>query len=724
MERTMMRPTTILHPLVASIKQLALTVLCGVLLSSSALLAQDSPAVQPPQPPQSKQSTPRTHLRQGQPGVYQSFQPCRMVDTRNPDGPSGGPKLAAGGTRNFSLVPSGGDCGDTLPAGVTALAMNMTITGTENGGFLTVWPGGGEQPNASVINWTSSGTTVANAIIVPVGADGSINIFSSDATHVLLDVSGYYLSSLETDDQLGIVANNATAAIVGQNNGGGAGVRGEATSGPGVYGQSASGPAGYFAGPVEVAGNLNVIGEGNGIVFADGTTQTTAATGGGGGGVGGAGTAGALPLWTNGTTLGDSVITQSGNNVGIGTVSPTSTLDVRGNMVLDSGINPSVLFTAASGGEQNKYLGLFNSPTSPSASGLKAGGILVSDSFAFANPEKNDLIVKGNIGIGTTVFSSIAGTAKLSINGQNAIDIFGFQPLLTMTDNSGSGFIRAPARRLQSVDGTLGFSRLPTCFVFPCPSFITDMVLNSSGNLCIGTVSPVHRLSISGGPTWTSNGWTGSVELQNAAAIAWRSNSAGRRFGIGQSGGGLYFFHTNSDPGTTGSPAVYDMIIKDNGNVSVNVLEIQGGADFAENFDVRDVQPLGSDAPLTAVQPGMVVAIDPQNPGQLVVSHRAYSRHVAGIISGAGGVKPGMLMGQAGSIANGQHPVALSGRVYVRADATRGAIKPGDLLTTSIVPGHAMRVANHAKAQGAIIGKAMTGLKAGRGLVLVLVTLQ
>ena len=68
-------------------------------------------------------------------------------------------------------------------------------------------------------------------------------------------------------------------------------------------------------------------------------------------------------------------------------------------------------------------------------------------------------------------------------------------------------------------------------------------------------------------------------------------------------------------------------------------------------------------------------------------------------------------------------PVALSGRVWVYCDATR-PIKPGDLLTTSNTPGHAMKVMNHRRAQGAIIGKAMTGLQSGRGLVLVLVTLQ
>src|SRR5262245_34815004 len=124
------------------------------------------------------------------------------------------------------------------------------------------------------------------------------------------------------------------------------------------------------------------------------------------------------------------------------------------------------------------------------------------------------------------------------------------------------------------------------------------------------------------------------------------------------------------------------------------------------------------------VEAGMVVSIDPASPGKLTLSAQAYDRRVAGIVSGAGGVKSGMVMSQESTLADGKHPVALSGRVYCWVDASQGAIKPGDLLTTSSTPGHAMKAANAAKAQGAIIGKAMTTLKSGKGLVLVLVNLQ
>jgi hypothetical protein len=121
----------------------------------------------------------------------------------------------------------------------------------------------------------------------------------------------------------------------------------------------------------------------------------------------------------------------------------------------------------------------------------------------------------------------------------------------------------------------------------------------------------------------------------------------------------------------------------------------------------------------------MVVSIDPAHPAKLTVSGQAYDRLVAGVVSGAGGIETGLIMAQRGtSEADGQFPVALTGRVYVFVDAAFGAVQPGDLLTTAPTPGHAMKVTDFPRAQGAVIGKAMTGLAAGRGLVLVLVSLQ
>src|SRR5262249_6700157 len=96
---------------------------------------------------------------------------------------------------------------------------------------------------------------------------------------------------------------------------------------------------------------------------------------------------------------------------------------------------------------------------------------------------------------------------------------------------------------------------------------------------------------------------------------------------------------------------------------------------------------------------------------------------VAGIVSGAGDLAAGAILGNLPGKEDAP-PIALSGRVWARCDASSGAIKPGDLLTTSDMPGHAMKASDRERAFGTVIGKAMTGLKEGRGLVLVLVNLQ
>ena len=152
------------------------------------------------------------------------------------------------------------------------------------------------------------------------------------------------------------------------------------------------------------------------------------------------------------------------------------------------------------------------------------------------------------------------------------------------------------------------------------------------------------------------------------------------------------------------------------GRIITDELQITGGSDLSENFDLAPTDVM--------VEPGMILSIDPERPGQLAISTESYDRKVAGIISGADGVKPGLIMGQQGTIADGAYPVALTGRVYCLADASEHPIQPGDLLTTSAIPGHAMKVTDHGKASGAIIGKAMTALEGGQGKVLVLVSLQ
>jgi hypothetical protein len=181
---------------------------------------------------------------------------------------------------------------------------------------------------------------------------------------------------------------------------------------------------------------------------------------------------------------------------------------------------------------------------------------------------------------------------------------------------------------------------------------------------------------------------------------------------VGANGGG--FLRLNKGDGTLGVTLQAD--VNGDSKVTAQVFQITGGADLSEQFDITTV---GEE-----LAPGTIVCIDPAHPGQLAESTHAYDRTVAGVVSGAGGVKPGLLMGQQGTTADGKHPVALTGRVYCQAVASNGAIHPGDLLTTSKLPGHAMKVTDYDKAHGAVLGKAMSSLERGEGLVLVLVSLE
>ena len=152
--------------------------------------------------------------------------------------------------------------------------------------------------------------------------------------------------------------------------------------------------------------------------------------------------------------------------------------------------------------------------------------------------------------------------------------------------------------------------------------------------------------------------------------------------------------------------------VRNNGRVRTSAVEIYGGGDLAEKFEATGV-----------AEPGTLMVIDENNPGQLKPSCDPYDTKVAGIVSGAGGVNPGMTLHQQG-VLEGDTLVAIAGRVYVKAEANSAPIKPGDLLTSSSLPGHVMKAVDRDLAQGAIIGKAMTGLDTGTGLVLVLVNLQ
>jgi len=135
-------------------------------------------------------------------------------------------------------------------------------------------------------------------------------------------------------------------------------------------------------------------------------------------------------------------------------------------------------------------------------------------------------------------------------------------------------------------------------------------------------------------------------------------------------------------------------------------------ADCAEDFDVSGAEK---------IEPGTVVVCGGN--GALRPSSSSYDRRVVGVVSGAGNYKPAIILDRQESVEQ-RAPVALMGKVFCNVDADENPIEVGDLLTTASTPGHAMKASDPSRAFGAVIGKALRPLAAGRGKIPVLVALQ
>jgi len=229
------------------------------------------------------------------------------------------------------------------------------------------------------------------------------------------------------------------------------------------------------------------------------------------------------------------------------------------------------------------------------------------------------------------------------------------------------------------------------------------------GKVDIGTPDPGAKSKLGVAASPNMNGITGGTTTDGFYGVVGQATTHGW--------GGLFQFGADGNNaaylGGNGQAASFAGPISVKGRATVSVLEITGGTDVAEPFPVNS----------EGIPRGAVVIIDDQHPGQLRLCDRPYDTRVAGVVSGANGIDAGIRL-RPRDKAVSSRDIALSGRVYALADASNGPIRPGDLLTTSPRAGHCMKATDHEKALGSLIGKAMSSLTEGTGMVLVLVSLQ
>jgi len=127
---------------------------------------------------------------------FVSVPPCRVVDTRPPNG--SGP--IPGGTSESFVIPGAGNPPCNIPGSAAAYSLNVTVVPTRPLGYLTIWPTGEDQPVVSTLN-SQDGRVKANAAIVPAGYQGAVSVFVTDTSYVILDIDGYFVPGSDSTYQ-------------------------------------------------------------------------------------------------------------------------------------------------------------------------------------------------------------------------------------------------------------------------------------------------------------------------------------------------------------------------------------------------------------------------------------------------------------------------------------------------------------------------------------------
>ena len=124
--------------------------------------------------------------------AFYPLPPCRVVDTRYPNGHGlGSPYLTAGRERDFPILNA---TACNIPTDAAAYSLNFTVVPHGALYYMTVWPTGGSLPNVSTLN-DVPGAIIANAAIVPAGASGKVSVQPSNDTDLVIDINGYFAAA-------------------------------------------------------------------------------------------------------------------------------------------------------------------------------------------------------------------------------------------------------------------------------------------------------------------------------------------------------------------------------------------------------------------------------------------------------------------------------------------------------------------------------------------------
>lgn len=482
-------------------------------------------------------------------------------------------------------------------------------------------------------------------------------------------------------------------SVTGSDDGSGFGVKGVSANGSGLVGEGPSW-AGVSASSTSGSGVSAFSDSGAGVLSISNTGPGVSAQSVKGTGVQaksdqGAGVVGEGPAWA-----GVVATSESGSGVSAFSDSGAGVLSVS-----NSGAGVSAQSVQGNGVESRSDYGIGLKASSGSAVAVAADS-QGSEAITAVTPSGDHAALSAsNIAVagGTGVYGLAQGQDGVGIRGESTAGEAGIAIFGSSTD--GRGVVGTSVQNTGTEGNTLN-----GIGVFGGVIRESDDQ-PGSGRGVVGvaiSASGVEGQSSTGIGVWGASDQGEGVHGETNSSVF--AAVAGIQLNSRSTGAGIYGEHRGS------GPAGYFK-----GNVVVTGHIEFAGADCAEEFCI------GASSTTKLHQPGTVMVIDAD--GGLCESTVAYDRRVAGVVAGAGDHRPGIVLGR-GCGSESTVPLALIGRVYCKVDAGFGAVGIGDLLTTSPVTGHAMKVTDSARAFGAVLGKALAPMACGRGLVPILVSLQ